>query len=180
MCTMLYTISTPRVYARLRHDINTAVDSSQASSPIIITSAEARKLPYLQAVVLEGIRMRPPIIYGHYRQAPRTGDVLKGGVRIPSGTGIGINHAAMMRNTDVFGLDVDVFRPERFLDCDAATRARREQTVHLAFGAGRWACAGKTIALIELDKIYFEVSFPQALFNYYLDCGVRPERDDAH
>lgn len=63
----------------------------------------------------------------------------------------------MLRNTEVFGADAEVFRPERFLDCDAELRVYRLRAVDLAFGHGRWLCLGKTLAMIELNKIFVEV-----------------------
>ncbi len=62
-----------------------------------------------------------------------------------------------MRNRTLFGDDVEIFRPERWLDADHAQRTAMERTVDLAFGYGRWACAGKTVAFMELNKFYVEV-----------------------
>lgn len=105
--------------------------------------------------------MRPPVALGIYKVLPPaadgsdTTDVC--GVPLPSGTAVGINAYAMMRRRDVFGEDSHVFRPERFLECDSKTKSEMIRTVELAFGYGRWMCAGKTLALIELNKIFFEV-----------------------
>jgi len=44
--TLLYIISTPLIYQKLKEEINTAIREGRASSPI--TNAEARELPYLQ------------------------------------------------------------------------------------------------------------------------------------
>ena len=44
--TMLYVMSTPRVYQKLKDEIRTAIREGRASSPI--TAAESRELPYLQ------------------------------------------------------------------------------------------------------------------------------------
>lgn len=110
-----------------------------------------------QAVIQEGFRMRPPIIYGHYKVVPPEGDTFNG-FFIPGGTGIGHNTMAMMRSEKIFGKDVDVFRPERFLECSQGERDEMERTIDLVFGMGRWMCAGKTVAQTELQKVYFEVS----------------------
>jgi cytochrome P450 len=48
--TMLYIISTPRVYNTLQSEIDRGIKDGKISSPI--TNAEAMTLPYLQASVL--------------------------------------------------------------------------------------------------------------------------------
>ena len=93
---------------------------------------------------------------------PAGGDILDGRF-VPAGTWIGHSVFSMMRNKAVFGEDVDVFRPERWLDASPQGRARMHHTAALGFGSGRWSCAGKTVALIQLNKIFVEVrSFPAA------------------
>lgn len=62
-------------------------------------------------------------------------------------------------NTEVFGADAEVFRPERFLECDDKQRAYMLKTVDLIFGHGRWLCLGKPLAVIELNKIFVEVRY---------------------
>jgi hypothetical protein len=44
--TMLYVVTTPRVYQKLQHEIDVAIREGRISSPIL--SAEGEKLPYLQ------------------------------------------------------------------------------------------------------------------------------------
>jgi cytochrome P450 len=56
---MLYIITHPRVYKKLQAEIDEAVKSG-ASGSGIISDAQARKLPYLGAVVREGMRVSPP------------------------------------------------------------------------------------------------------------------------
>lgn len=45
-CTMLYLMTTPRVYQKLKHVVKESVEEGRVSSPI--THDEARKIPYLQ------------------------------------------------------------------------------------------------------------------------------------
>ena len=59
--TFLYIITTPRVLAKLLAEISGAT----LSSPI--SDVEAKKMPYLQATIKEGLRIWPPAI-GLYRQ----------------------------------------------------------------------------------------------------------------
>jgi cytochrome P450 len=91
-----------------------------------------------------------------FKQTPPEGDTFKG-VFIPGGTCIGHNTLAIQRSTEIFGEDVDVFRPERWIDADPAQHTKMLQTTELVFGYGRWACLGKPVAFIELNKVYVEV-----------------------
>ena len=101
--------------------------------------------------------MRPPAPGLYPKAVPPEGDVIHGKF-IPGGTAVGMNTSALMRSKAIFGQDADLFRPERFMKVDEATRAEMERTVELVFGYGRWMCAGKPVAFTELNKIYFEVS----------------------
>jgi cytochrome P450 len=92
-----------------------------------------------------------------FKSTPKGGDTINGR-SIPEGTAIGMNTPSMMRSIEMFGTDADLFRPERFMEADAALRTKMERTVDLLFGYGRWMCAGKPLAMMELNKVYFEVS----------------------
>ncbi|KAI3319254.1 cytochrome P450 [Xylariaceae sp. AK1471] len=152
--TLLYILATPVVYRRLKAEIETAIKNGRASSPI--TGAEAKELPYLQAVMYEGLRIRPAVTAYFGKQVPPEGDTIHG-YFIPGGTSIGKNMPSMLRSKTLFGEDADVFRPERFLEADEATRTEMQRNVDLSFGYGRWMCAGKYIAWLELNKTYFEL-----------------------
>ena len=102
-----------------------------------------------------------------WKQVPPQGDTIDGKL-IPGGTNIGQNTFSMMRRTDIFGQDADVFRPERWLDADPARLAEMTRTVELVFGYGRWICAGKHVAFMELNMTVVEVGLPDGLqtFDY--------------
>lgn len=152
--TMMYVLSTPRVYQRLKAEVATAVLEGKVSSPI--TMAEAKGLPYLQAVIYEGLRIRPVTTGVMAKQVPPEGDTIDGHF-IPGGTSIGTNFSALLRSRELFGPDADCFRPERFLGVGDARLGELRRDVELTFGYGRWMCAGKLIAFMELNKVYFEV-----------------------
>ncbi|KAI5924782.1 cytochrome P450 [Camillea tinctor] len=152
--TLMYIITTPLVYQRLKEEIANAIRDGKVSHPI--TFAEARTLPYLKAVIFEGLRMRPITTSILAKDVPKGGDTYKGQF-IPEGTSIGINLPAVLRSKDFFGEDADVFRPERFLEVDEETQAELQRNVEYIFGYGRWMCSGKPIALMELHKVYFEL-----------------------
>ncbi|KAI3391028.1 hypothetical protein diail_8107 [Diaporthe ilicicola] len=152
--TMLALSTSPQVYKNLQDEIDQGIANKTISSPI--TVAEARALPYLQAVIYESIRYHPPVIGLNTKVVPPQGDTLAG-MYVPGGTNVAVNPWALMRHEATFGADVDVFRPERFLNATAEERSSMQRTVDLMFGAGRFMCAGKTVAWMELNKIFVEL-----------------------
>ncbi|PKS05393.1 hypothetical protein jhhlp_008768 [Lomentospora prolificans] len=153
--TLLNLMTAPNAYYRLQKEIDEAVADGRASSPIQV--AEARNLPYLQAVLYEGLRINIPFSGLATKIVPPGGDTINGQF-VPGGTRIGQNFLGVQRSKEVFGDDPDLFRPERWLNIDDAKLSKQRHHVELVFGAGRWGCGGKTVALIEMNKIYFELS----------------------
>ncbi|KAK8083742.1 Fumagillin dodecapentaenoate synthase [Apiospora saccharicola] len=152
--TMLHLLSSPRIYHKLKQTIRQAVEEGRASSPIQLD--EAKRISYLQAVVYEGLRIRAPAPGLYPKTVPAGGDWLHGQF-LPAGTAVGMNAAALTRSRALFGDDSDLFRPERFEEVDEAARAKLEHLTELVFGYGRTMCAGKPIAFMELNKVYFEL-----------------------
>jgi len=167
--TMLYVMTTPRVYLALQKEIDDAVASRTISDPI--TSTEAEVLPYLQAVIFEGLRIHPPFVGLPFKEVPNNGDTLPDGRIVPSGTRIAPSIWALTRNRSIFGHDVELFRPERWLEADRDTRSEMRATIDLIFGYGRWACAGKSVAFLELNKVFVEVCLFSTLFYFVLLSG---------
>lgn len=152
--TFLYVVTSPIVYAKLQAEIDDAIVRGAASEPVI-KDIEARELPYLQAVKWEGLRMCPPLFGLQSKMAPPEGETFNG-LYFPGGCEIAICPAAVTRRKDVFGEDVNVFRPERWIDADEVTRTKYERTVDCVFGTGRFGCLGKGVAMLELNKVFFE------------------------
>lgn len=174
---LLYVTSNPRVYAKLQAEIDHAVASSAApAAPAIIPDATARSLPYLSAVVREGMRIHPPVVNLFSRIAPPGGDVVSAQGKeyfIPGGTMVGYSAWSMHRtNRALYGPDATTFKPERWL-VDASDPAEAERlkrmirTNDMVFGSGRWVCLGRNIALVEVHKCVFELlrHFDLALSN---------------
>ncbi|KAM0205755.1 hypothetical protein ACHAQD_012577, partial [Fusarium lateritium] len=110
--TLLAVISTPTVYHRLQKEIDQAETRGLLSRPA--SSAEAMQLPYLQAVIREGLRRFPPITQLRERESPPEGMQLSDGRFIPGGVYVGFNALGTQLNS-IFGDDAHVFRPERWL-----------------------------------------------------------------
>lgn len=149
------------MYHRLITEITTAASAGLLSSPV--RNDEAQKLPYLQAVIREGLRRFPPITQLREREAPPEGLVLPDGRRIPGGTFVGLNAWGTQLDS-VFGADAHVFRPERWLpetydgeDGGAARLAAMGRVQELVFGHGMTRCLGIPIAMMNLNKMLVEV-----------------------
>ncbi|KAL0254995.1 hypothetical protein SLS55_009519 [Diplodia seriata] len=156
--TLLHLLTTPGALFKLREEIDAGIREGRISSPI--TNAEARELSYLQAVIKEGLRMQPPFIGLLAKEVPPQGEVIKGKF-VPGGTKIGHSIYAAERSEEVFGKDADAFRPERWLEEPDEKKLRlMEDTQQLVFGYGRWGCLGKSIALVELNKVFVELTAP--------------------
>lgn len=157
--TLLFIMTNPQVYARFQSEIDERIAAGQISSPI--TDAEAKNFPYLQAIIREGLRMYPPAT-GLLPKVSENDEIVCG-VHIPAGTNVAWAPWTVMRDTEVFGKDAGIFRPERWTEASEDRRWLMEQTVMLDFASGsRWECLGKNVAMIELNKTYVEVrsSFP--------------------
>ncbi|KAI9148340.1 Cytochrome P450 monooxygenase aba1 [Paramyrothecium foliicola] len=154
-CALVHAMTCPRVYNAIKEEIQKAVQHGQVSEPI--TADEAKQLPFLQAVIYEGIRMRPPLLGMFPKVVPEAGDTFHDKF-VPGGTAICTNMSSLLRSQSLFGADADVYRPERFMDLGTKERREMERNVELAFGSGQWQCVGKSIAFMELNKVVFEVS----------------------
>ncbi|KAM5353563.1 hypothetical protein ACJ41O_000213 [Fusarium nematophilum] len=149
--TMLHIITVPRVYNALRAEI-----SNTSYAEAIIPDALGRDLPYLQAVIKEGLRIFPPVAGLMAKQVPPGGDIWKGQF-IPGGTSIGYCAWGIFRREDLWGADAGEFRPERWLDSSPEKIREMESALDLIFSYGRWQCLGRPVALMELNKVYVEL-----------------------
>ena len=128
----------------------------QAKGEGLITAAQARKLPYLQAVIREALRVCPPVTNIFPRDIPTDGDALivdGESVFLPGGICIGYSAYAMHQSEKVYGKDAKAFRPERWLESDPAKLSVMVQTNHLIFGHGKFQCLGKAVAKSRSRKI---------------------------
>jgi cytochrome P450 len=143
------------MYRRLQKEIDEGIAAGKISSPI--KDAEARQFPYLQAVIREGLRIMPPASGAFFKEVPAAGDVIEG-MFIPGGTQIGSSPLGIHRSKKIFGVDADLFRPERWTDATPEKFAEMASTVDLVFHYGKYQCLGRGVALMEFNKIFVEVS----------------------
>ena len=152
---MLSLLSNPLAYRKLQNEIDDGISAGTISSPI--TDAEARNLPYLQAAIKEGLRIKAPAAGPLFKTVPPEGDIIDGKF-IPGGTQIGTSPFSIYHSKKIFGDDASLFLPERWLEGDAAQVATMSSVVDLVFSVGKYQCLGKPVAFMELNKIFVEVS----------------------
>ena len=152
---MLYIMSN----ARVLNKIHAEIEEFKLTRPIV-TDSEARAMPYLQAVIKEGLRMFPPVAGLMAKEVPAGGDTFKG-LFLPEGTRIGYCAWGVVRHPEVWGEDAHEFRPERWIEASPEKLREMEGTVELVFGYGRWQCLGRNVAFMELNKVFVEVSHTQ-------------------
>lgn len=130
----------PDVLSKARKEIDEAQSRGELS--VSITFKEAQRLPYLQAVIKESLRVHPATGLPFGRIVPPGGANIVG-QWFPAGvchwsisslayvqadhvyqTTVGINAWVAHRNRDVFGDDADVFRPERWLESPDIVKRR--------------------------------------------------------
>jgi cytochrome P450 len=112
---------------------------------------ETRNLPYLDAVMKEAMRLFSVLNWPMERRVP-AGGVVIAGTFFPEGTSVGCLPQAVHRNRAVYGEDVDVFRPERWLEADKEA-LRKMESLHLGFSRGKRVCLGQHIAVMQLKKV---------------------------
>lgn len=152
---ILCLMTNPAAYERLQAEIEDGISKATISAPI--KDSEARQLPYLQAVVKEGLRVRSPAGGAFYKIAPPGGDMINC-FFVPGGTQVGVSHLGF-HSEEVFGPDAQIFKPERWLDpeIDLACLSKMNSTLDMIFHSGKYQCLGKSVALVEFNKIFAEL-----------------------
>jgi cytochrome P450 family 78 subfamily A len=128
----------PDIQAKAQAELDAVIGRDRA-----VSDADVARLPYLQRVVKETLRVHPPgPLLSWARLA--VDDAHVGGHLVPAGTTAMVNMWAIARDPSIWP-EPDAFRPERFEDEDVSVLGG---DLRLApFGAGRRVCPGKTLAL---------------------------------
>lgn len=150
---MYYVLKNPSILAKLQAELD------KANLPFPAPYESAQRLPYLHAVIKEGLRIHPSVGTILERIVPPTGLTLPDGRVIPPGTIVGMNPWVLSRKKEIYGDDVDTFRPERWLREESEAqlqyeaRLKRMEDADLSFGAGNRVCTGRHLAMVELFKV---------------------------
>jgi len=149
--TILHLITSPRILAKLHAEI-----SAHPYSTPVIPNSIAQEMPYLQAVIKEGLRIFPPVAGLMAKESPPGGDTFKGQY-IPGGTRVGYCAWGIYRDEGIWGADAGEFRPERWIDDSEDKIKHMESTLDLIFSYGRYQCLGRPVALMELNKVFVKL-----------------------
>lgn len=149
----------PATLNRLRAELDAADLPFPPSSKSV---RDNTRLPYLEAVIKEGLRMHPTVGLCLERVVPEPGLTLPDGRFLRAGTTVGLNPSVMTRNRDVYGPDADLFRPERWLPRDIAAEApeiyaervrKMDELNTFVWGGGNRTCLGRFLATTSLYKV---------------------------
>ncbi|KAF2171543.1 hypothetical protein M409DRAFT_63770 [Zasmidium cellare ATCC 36951] len=147
---LYYLYRNPLILETLRKEVDDFASEGKVSDPI--SFKEAQSMPYLQAVIMETLRLHSAVGYIYPRTVPK-GGVQLSGRWFPAGTEVGVSAWALHRNPEVYGEDAEEFRPERFLDNSSSKNPATQLGGSFAFGAGSRTCIGKNISLLEMSKV---------------------------
>lgn len=144
------------VVQRLQDEIDGFIAMDPRYSFDQVSNSAIIKMPFLQACIMEGLRLYPPVFSQlRERVAPPEGVVLNG-YAVPGGTYIGFNSIGCQMN-HVYGDNVEEYHPERWIMDDEVRLKQMRRNLDLVFGYGNSKCLGINIASMELNKIVFQV-----------------------
>ena len=143
----------PRVQEKLYHEITKAQQQRGDGDDEEVSEEETHGMPYLKAVVLEGLRKHPP---GHFVLPHRAAEDMEvGGYLIPKGASVNFMVAEMGRDEREWERPME-FVPERFLpggDGEGVDVTGSREIRMMPFGVGRRICAGLGVAMLHLEYL---------------------------
>ncbi|XP_057839147.2 trans-cinnamate 4-monooxygenase C4H2 [Cryptomeria japonica] len=141
-------VNHPEVQAKVRSELERVVGKGEE-----VKEEDVEKLPYLQAVVKETLRLHTPIplLVPHMN----LGEASIDGFRIPQESKVVVN-AWWLSNNPEWWRNPSEFRPDRFMEEEEETEAAVGGKVDfrfLPFGMGRRSCPGIILALPLLGLV---------------------------
>ena len=161
--------------AELLHNPKALLESQRELKQIIgewnlVEESDVARLPYLQAIVKETLRLHPsvPLLL------PRTAevDVELHNFIVPKGAQVLVNAWAISRDPSIWE-EPDSFLPKRFLGSEVDIKGRDFGLI--PFGAGRRICPGLPLAIRMLHLMLGGLIHS---FDWKLEDGVTLERLD--
>jgi len=136
-------LANPAIKTRLLADLSDANERGD------LTSHETlKRIPYLDAVVREGLRMVNGVSGRLPRYDPHNPITYKG-YTFPPGTVVSMSIRDMHLDSDCFP-EPHVFDPERWLD---PSMQKRSEQFFVPFGKGSRSCVGRELAMLEMTMV---------------------------
>ncbi|GJM92731.1 hypothetical protein PR202_ga09225 [Eleusine coracana subsp. coracana] len=132
-------VNHPEIQQKLRRELDTELAPDHQ-----ITEPDTHRLPYLQAVIKETLRLRMPVplLVPHMNLH----DAKLGGYDIPAASKVLVNAWYLANNPESWKRP-EAFRPERFLEEEKHVEPHGNDFRYLPFGVGRRSCPGIILAL---------------------------------
>ncbi|TFY61222.1 hypothetical protein EVJ58_g4640 [Rhodofomes roseus] len=164
LCFLMHELSLPRSAA-----IQESLQHELAENP----SAPIDDLPYLDAVVKEGLRCFSPSPMSLPRRVPKGGRRVSDAY-IPENTIVSCQAYTLHRLDERVFPNPDAFMPERWLESEGIMERNQ---LFFAFGAGGRGCIGKHLALLEMKLLLREV-YSSYRTRVAPEMSASMERDD--
>ena len=157
----------PEKMAKAQTEIDEVLGNDRSRS---IQESDVSKLPYVQAIIKETLRLHPPAPFLLPHRANK--DVELCGYYVPKNTTIWINVWSMGRNPHIWA-DAESFTPESFLGSEIDMKGRNFEFI--PFGAGRRICPGMPLAY---RMMHLMLATLLHRFNWKLDNELNPKDID--
>jgi len=169
MTIVYHVLANPEVLARLMDELSSISPGSIGAVPL----SALEKLPYLTAVIYEGLRVGYGVPHRLQRVSPDT-SLQYGEYTIPPGTPVSMSAMLQHEDATVF-LEPMKFRPQRWLPIE--TEGQRLHRYLISFSKGTRQCVGMNLAYGEL---YLTLAGLFAKFGYNMELwDTLWERDIA-
>lgn len=134
------------------HEYQRAVNEVRKECPSeadITSSRVLANVPFIEAVLLETMRLYPPVSITMPRRVPEGGATIDGRF-VTSGTTVGVNHLSCYRSSCNFE-NATSFRPERWLRASGKDACPDDNfAAFQPFSFGPRSCLGKNLARAEM------------------------------
>ena len=145
-------VKQPEIQSKLFQEIKHVIGKGKEN----VEEEDLDKIPYLKAMIFEGLRRHPPFHFVLAHSA--TQDIIFEGYLIPKKASLNFMVSQMNWNPKIWEDQME-FKPERFLErtgngsqevIDIDITGSREIKI-LTFGAGRRICLGYGLAMLHLE-----------------------------
>ncbi|KAK7039649.1 cytochrome P450 monooxygenase [Favolaschia claudopus] len=146
-CAIIYHLAkNPEKQAKLHKELD---EQLGLEDELVANAEQVKRLPYLDACINEALRIHSTSALGLPRVVPEGGLTISEHA-FPAGTVLSVPSYTIHRDPEVWGADVEAFRPERWFEEE---RKDAMAKTFNPFSVGPRACVGRNLASLELQII---------------------------